>query len=67
VKRYGRLLAQAAPRAIRTEEENDRALAIVEKLMEKGELNLTPEEDALLELLVDRSAEVFQVSAGLFL
>jgi len=35
--------------------------------MEKGELNLTPEEDALLELLVDRSAEVFQVSAGLFL
>lgn len=53
VKRYGRLLAQAAPRVIRTEEENDRALAIVEKLMEKGEVDLTPEEDALLELLVN--------------
>ena len=28
-------------------------LAIVDKLMAKGEDNLTPEEDALLELLVD--------------
>jgi HTH-type transcriptional regulator/antitoxin HigA len=53
LKRYGRLLARAAPKVIKTEEENERALAIVESLMEKGENNLTPEEDALLELLVD--------------
>jgi HTH-type transcriptional regulator/antitoxin HigA len=53
LKRYGRLLAKAVPRVIRTEEENERALAIVESLMEKGEKNLTPEEDELLDLLVD--------------
>jgi HTH-type transcriptional regulator / antitoxin HigA len=47
LKRYGRLLAKVAPRVITTEEENDRALAIVESLMEKGERNMTPEEDAL--------------------
>ena len=51
LKRYGRLLAQAVPKVIKTEEENERALAVVEYLMEKGERNMTPEEDALLELL----------------
>ncbi|MBZ5617377.1 MAG: helix-turn-helix domain-containing protein [Acidobacteriia bacterium] len=35
------------------EEENERALAIVESLMEKGERNMTPEEDALLDLLTN--------------
>src|SRR5437588_5520096 len=53
LKRYGRLLARAVPKVIKTEEENERALAIVESLMEKGELNLSPEEEALLELLAD--------------
>lgn len=38
------------PRVIETEEENDRMLAEVEKLMIKGE-NLSPEEDALLRLM----------------
>ena len=52
-KRYGRLLAKALPTVIKTEDENDRMLAIIEDLMVKGEDNLTPEEDALLELLVD--------------
>jgi len=51
LRRYGRLLAKAVPKVIKTEEENERALAIVESLMEKGEGKLTPEEDALLELL----------------
>lgn len=53
MKRYGRLLARAVPTVIKTEEQNERALAIVESLMEKGERNLTPEEDALFELLTD--------------
>jgi HTH-type transcriptional regulator/antitoxin HigA len=53
LKRYGRLLARAVPKVIKTEEENERALAIVESLMEKGEGNMTVEEDALLELLTD--------------
>ncbi len=38
------------PVFIETEEENERMLAIVEKLMDKGE-NLSPEEDKLLKLL----------------
>jgi len=53
VKRYGRLLAKAVPRVITTEEENARTIAIVESLMEKGERNMTPEEDALLDLLTN--------------
>jgi HTH-type transcriptional regulator/antitoxin HigA len=53
LKRYGRLLAKVAPCVITTEEENDRALAIVESLMEKGERNMTPEEDALIDLLTN--------------
>ena len=52
-KRYGRLLAKAHPTVIKSEDENDRMLGIIEGLMAKGEENLTAEEDALLELLVD--------------
>jgi len=52
-RRYGRLLAKALPGVIKSEGENDRVLGIVEDLMAKGEGNLTPEEGALLELLVD--------------
>jgi len=53
LKRYGRLLARALPKVIKTEEENERTLAVIESLMEKGERNMTPEEDALLELLTN--------------
>ncbi|MGA2741879.1 MAG: transcriptional regulator [Bryobacteraceae bacterium] len=52
-KRYGRLLAKALPAVVRSEDENDRMLAIVESLMAKGEENLSAEENALLDLLVD--------------
>jgi HTH-type transcriptional regulator / antitoxin HigA len=52
-KRYGRLLAKAWPRVIATDQERDRAVAIVESLMEKGERNMTPEEDALLSLVAN--------------
>jgi hypothetical protein len=34
LRRYGRLLAKAVPRVIASEEENERALAIVESLIE---------------------------------
>ncbi len=49
--KYGELLLSALPRAIRTEAEYDRVAKIVTRLALKGEDNLTPEEDALLELL----------------
>ena len=53
LKRYGRLLAKAVPRVISTRQEHERALAIVESLMERGEGTMTPEEDALLDLLTN--------------
>ena len=52
-KRYGRLLAKTLPTVIKSEDENNRMLAIIEELMSKGENGVTPEEDALLELLID--------------
>jgi HTH-type transcriptional regulator/antitoxin HigA len=51
-KKYSRLLAKTLPRAITNEAENERMLKEVERLMDKGEGNLTPEEDTLFELLV---------------
>lgn len=50
-RQYGRLLSKALPTIIRTEEENERALLLVEKLFAKGD-DLSFEENALLELLV---------------
>ena len=47
--RYRRLLSRAMPVLIESEEENERMLAVVEKLMDKGE-NLSPEEEKLLKL-----------------
>ena len=45
-------MVDVLPRPIQTEAENERALAVVDRLMSKGEDNLTPEETTLLELLV---------------
>jgi HTH-type transcriptional regulator / antitoxin HigA len=47
------LLARATPCVIATEEVRERALATVESLMEKGQRKMTPEEDALLDLLTN--------------
>ena len=48
---YGKLLTDTLPRKIETEEENERILAIIKPLMQKGEHNLSPEEETLLVLL----------------
>ena|SRR5438128_1851097 len=53
LKRYGRLLARTVPRVITTEEEHERTIAMVESLIEKGERNMPPEEDTLLDLLTN--------------
>jgi HTH-type transcriptional regulator/antitoxin HigA len=50
--KYGMLLAETLPGIIETEEENERAIEAVERLMEKGEGNLSPEETSLFRLLV---------------
>ena len=49
--RYRRLIAEVSPTIIETEEENERVLAIINKLMAKGEKR-SPEEDTVLDLLV---------------
>jgi HTH-type transcriptional regulator/antitoxin HigA len=49
-KHYKRLLTEVMPIPIETEEDNERMLAAVGQLMEKGE-NLSAEEGALLRLL----------------
>ena len=62
---YSRLVAEARPVVIKTEEENNRMLQIVEQLMKKGE-NLTLEEGELLELLSnlisDFEEKTYQIS-----
>jgi HTH-type transcriptional regulator/antitoxin HigA len=47
---YSQLLSKYQPRIIKTEEENDKFLEIVEELLSRP--HLTPEEDTLLELFV---------------
>jgi HTH-type transcriptional regulator/antitoxin HigA len=49
-QKYGRLLARVRPTVIKTEEENNRMLTLVEQLIAKGD-RLTPEEGELLTLL----------------
>ncbi len=49
-QKYGKLLSDTLPSIIKTEEENDRAILVVETLLAKKE-NLSPEESVLLELL----------------
>jgi HTH-type transcriptional regulator/antitoxin HigA len=50
-RRYGELLSRTLPKLIETKAENDRLLAVLESLLEKGEDALTPEESALADLL----------------
>jgi HTH-type transcriptional regulator/antitoxin HigA len=49
-KTYGELLAHYQPKAITTEVENERAIAIAQELEHRSKLSL--EEEALLELLI---------------
>lgn len=51
-KKYGSLLMETVPRVIDSDEELDRAEAILTHLLKKGE-NLSPEEEKLLELISD--------------
>jgi len=59
--KYGRLLAKTLPAVIKTEAENERMLAEIEKLMDKGE-RMTPEELVLLELMT-QLIETFEEEA----
>jgi len=56
--RYKRLLSQTMPVIIETEEENERMLRVIEKLMDKGE-GVSLEEEKVLKLLT-RLVEDFE-------
>jgi HTH-type transcriptional regulator/antitoxin HigA len=49
-RKYGELLAESVPTVIRNEEEYDRAIEQIEKLLRKGD-RISAEEDHLLDLL----------------
>ena len=51
-QKYGELLLSALPKPIENEAENTRATVIVNRLMTRGEDQLTPEEHLLLKMLV---------------
>src|SRR5438105_34567 len=57
-RKYGRLLARTLPAVIETEDDNERMLAEIHKLMLKGD-DLSPEEEALLELM-SKLVETFE-------
>ena len=49
--KYAKLLAKALPAVIETEEQNERMLREVERLIDKGQDNLSPEEETLFKLM----------------
>jgi HTH-type transcriptional regulator/antitoxin HigA len=60
--KYAELLAETLPSVIETEEENERVLETVNRLMDKGEGKLSPVENKLFALLV-RLIEDFEEKA----
>lgn len=50
-RKYARVLAKVLPRIITSDQEHERMLGEVERLMDKGD-SRTPEQDAALELMV---------------
>ncbi len=51
-KKYGRLLARTLPSIIQNDEDHERMLSEIERLMDKGDDHLSPEEEQLLKLMV---------------
>lgn len=51
-QKYGQLLSDYLPEVIKTKEANEKALAVVEKFMRRGEDNLSPEEQKLCTLYI---------------
>ena len=51
-RKYARLLARTLPAVIETEEQNERMLREVERLIDKGQDSLSPEEETLFKLMI---------------
>jgi HTH-type transcriptional regulator/antitoxin HigA len=67
-RKYAKLLAKALPAVIETEEQNERMLREVERVIDKGEDKLSPEEKALFKLMVtlieDFEEQHYQLNAA---
>ena len=50
-RKYARLLAKTLPAVIETEEQNQRMLREIERLIDKDQDNLSPEEKTLFKLM----------------
>lgn len=51
-KRYARLLMRTLPAVIESAEDHERMLSEIERLIDKGDENLSPEEGRILRLMV---------------
>ena len=67
-RKYARLLAKALPTVIETEEQNERMLREVERLIDKGQDNLSHEEETLFRLMTrlieDFEEQHYQLNAA---
>ena len=67
-RKYARLLAKTLPAVIETEEQNERMLREVERLNDKGQDNLSPEEETLFKLMItlieDFEEQHYQLNAA---
>jgi HTH-type transcriptional regulator/antitoxin HigA len=67
-RKYARLLAKTLPAVIETEAQNERMLREVERLIDKGQDNLSPEEETLFKLMTrlieDFEEQHYQLNAA---
>ena len=67
-RKYAKLLAKTLPAVIETEEQNERMLREVERLIDKGRNTLSPEEETLFKLMTalieDFEEEHYQLNAA---
>lgn len=57
LEKYANLLIETLPAAIENEAERQKTLAVIDRLMKKGEANLSPEEIKILKLLTVLAAD----------
>lgn len=57
LQKYANLLVETLPVAIENEEERQKSLEVIDRLMKKGEANLSPEETKILGLMTVLAAD----------
>ena len=57
IAKYGRLVARARPVVIKTKADYKRLIGEIEKLVDKDESKMSPEESSLLELMAKLVAD----------